>query len=194
MSEEISPGQGSSIESSRSIDEKIVEAILFATPEPISLKRIAEISELDPERVKTIIEQLNQFYRETDRAYRIRFIARGYQLYTMPSLSRWVDQIRGGKRLQLSRASLETLAIIAYNQPIIRGEIEKKRGVDSSGVIHTLIEAGMITTVGREKRPGRPYRYRTTRLFLKCFGLKDISELPPIKEEDGKEDQGSPEG
>jgi len=173
----------------RSIDEKIVEAILFATPEPINLSRISEVSEVPKERCRGIIERLNQFYKETDRAYRIRFIANGYQLYTVPSLSRWVDQIRGGKKLQFSKAALETLAIIAYNQPITRNEIERKRGVDPSGVIHTLLEAGMITTAGREKTPGRPYRYRTTRLFLKVFGLKDVSELPPIKEEDDREDQ-----
>jgi len=137
--------------------------------------------------VRAVIDELNRFYKETDRPYRVRFIARGYQLYTVPSLARWVDPVRSGKRLQLSRAALETLAIIAYHQPITRIEIEKRRGVDSSGVIHTLLEAGMITTAGREHRPGRPFRYRTTRLFLKCFGLKDLSELPPL--EDDQEDR-----
>ncbi|HID32288.1 MAG TPA: SMC-Scp complex subunit ScpB [bacterium (Candidatus Stahlbacteria)] len=174
------------------MNDKIIEALLFATPEPLPPRKIAEIAGVELNTVESIITELNRFYEVHDRPYRIRFIAGGYQLYTVPSLARWVDQVRGGRRLQLSRAALETLAIIAYNQPITKGEIERRRGVDSTGVVHTLLEAGMISTAGRERRPGRPYRYRTTKLFLKCFGLKDISELPPIGEESGEADQGLP--
>lgn len=175
--------------------KSIVEAMLFATDSPLSLSRISSIlKDLKPREVKSVIDQLNREYKVRNQGFAIREIASGYQMYTLPEYTFWVNQIYDHRKKQrLSQAALETLAIVAYKQPLIRSEIEHIRGVNCEGVLHTLLERNLITVVGREKKAGRPLLYGTTKEFLSYFGLKRLQDLPRMEElgsllpEEGKE-------
>lgn len=161
--------------------KQAIEALLIATDVPLTMKKIVEITGLPSEKIKGYIEELNQEYVASERAFEIKEIAGGYQIYTLPRFADWVGGLHDRKS-KLSKAALETIAIIAYHQPITRPEIEKLRGVDSSWVLDTLIQKGLIKTVGRLPMPGRPIKYATTKEFLRYFGIKDLSDLP--REED----------
>ena len=171
----------------------IIEALVIATTEPLPLRSIAEIVNVPESAVRSYIDELNKEYRGSARAFEIREIAGGFQIYTLPRYAEWVGTLHKRKE-RLSKAALETLAIIAYHQPIIRAEIEKIRGVDSTWVLDTLLRKNLVRTCGRMHSPGRPIKYGTTKEFLRYFGIKDISELP--KEEDFGETVmgGFPEG
>jgi len=158
-----------------------IEALLIATDMPLSLKKIMEITELSGDEIRRYVDELNQEYRISERSFEIKEIAGGFQIYTLPVFADWVSALHERKS-RLSKAALETLAIIAYHQPITRPEIEKLRGVDSTCVLDTLLEKGLIKTSGRLPVPGRPIKYATTKEFLRYFGIKDISDLP--REED----------
>jgi segregation and condensation protein B len=159
----------------------IIEALMIATTEPLPIKNIAEIAGVTEAVVKGYIDELNLEYRETKRSFEIKEIAGGFQIYTLPEFAEWVGALHKRKE-RLSKAALETLAIIAYHQPIIRADIEKIRGVDSTSVLDTLLQKNLVRTCGRLPSPGRPIKYGTTKEFLRYFGIKDIGELP--KEED----------
>jgi len=159
----------------------IIEALMIATTEPLPLKSIAEIAGVPETVVETFIRELNHEYMTTARAFEIKEIAGGFQIYTLPKFAQWVGALHKRKE-RLSKAALETLAIIAYHQPIIRADVEKIRGVDSTWILDSLLQKNLIKTCGRVHSPGRPIKYGTTREFLRYFGIKDISELP--KEED----------
>jgi segregation and condensation protein B len=159
----------------------IIEALVIATTEPLPLRNIAEIAGVSESTVKAIIDELNLEYRQNARAFEIKEIAGGFQIYTLPKYAEWVGALHKRKD-RLSKAALETLAIIAYHQPVIRADIEKMRGVDSTWILDSLLQKNLIKTCGRLPSPGRPIKYGTTREFLRYFGIKDISELP--KEED----------
>ena len=161
--------------------KQTIEALLIATDVPLTMKKIVEITGLPSEKVKDYIEELNQEYVTSERAFEIKEIAGGYQIYTLPRFADWVGGLHDRKS-KLSKAALETIAIIAYHQPITRPEIEKLRGVDSSWVLDTLLQKGLIKTAGRLPVPGRPIKYATTKEFLRYFGIKDLSDLP--REED----------
>jgi len=161
--------------------KSIIEALVIATTEPLPLRSIAEIVHVPESAVRSCIDELNHEYRDSARAFEIREIAGGFQIYTLPTYAEWVGALHKRKE-RLSKAALETLAIIAYHQPIIRADIEKIRGVDSTWVLDTLLRKNLIKTCGRMHSPGRPIKYGTTKEFLRYFGIKDISELP--KEED----------
>ncbi|UCG92624.1 MAG: SMC-Scp complex subunit ScpB [candidate division WOR-3 bacterium] len=161
--------------------KNIIEALLISTDTPLSLKKIAEIVQISEEEIKQNIDELNREYQMTERSFEIKEIAGGYQIYTLPAYAEYVGALYERKS-KLSRAALETAAIIAYHQPITRAEIEKLRGVDSTWVLDTLLQKGLIKTCGRLVAPGRPIRYGTTREFLRYFGINDISDLP--REED----------
>lgn len=161
----------------------IVEALLFACDQPVPLNRLAEITGVDEEQIRTVITTLNQTYADTGRAFRITRVAHGYQLYTLPEYADWIRKLYQHQRVQrLSPAALEVLAIIAYQQPVTKPEIEKLRGVDCSAPLLTLLERGLIVTAGRAHRPGNPFLYRTTREFLRYFGLESLDELPSLEE------------
>lgn len=164
--------------------KSIVEAMLFASDSPLGLSRISSIiKDLKQGEIKNIISELNQGYREKNQGFAIREIASGYQMYTLPEYTFWVDQLFNHLRKQkLSQAALETLAIVAYKQPLIRSEIEHIRGVNCEGVLHTLLEKALVTVVGREKKAGRPLLYGTTKRFLSYFGLRSLEDLPKIEE------------
>ncbi len=159
----------------------IIEALLIATDIPLSLKKIIEITALPGDKIKQYIDELNQEYHVSERSFEIKEIAGGFQIYTLPKFADWVGALHDRKS-KLSKAALETIAIIAYHQPITRPEIEKLRGVDSSWVLDTLLQKGLIKTCGRLPVPGRPIKYATTREFLRYFGINDLSDLP--REED----------
>ncbi len=160
----------------------IIEALLFVSHEPLTEKRLAEVLEgIDKESIREALGELRKEYREKENL-EIREVAGGYQIFTRPDYAPWIEKLHRTRPTRLSQAALETLAIIAYNQPIIRAEIESIRGVDTSGVLYTLLEKNLIKILGRKKVIGRPLLYGITDDFLKYFGLKDISELPSIKE------------
>ena len=164
--------------------KSIVEAMLFASDSPLSLTKIGSVlKNLKLKEIREIIDELNRGYKENEHGFAIREIATGYQMYTLPEYTFWVNQVLDhNKKQKLSQASLETLAIVAYKQPLIRMEIEHIRGVNCEGVLHTLLERNLITVVGREKRAGRPLLYGTTKEFLFHFGLKTLEDLPRISE------------
>lgn len=159
----------------------VIEALMIATTEPLPLRSIAEIAHAPEETVRSIIAELNAEYRVSARAFEIKEIAGGFQIYTLPRFAEWVSALHKRKE-RLSKAALETLAIVAYHQPIIRADIENIRGVDATSVLDTLLQKNLIKTCGRMSSPGRPIKYATTKEFLRYFGIRDLSELP--KEED----------
>lgn len=161
--------------------KRTIEALLIATEAPLTLQKIIEITNLQKDEIVNCIKELNQEYRESQRAFEIKEIAGGYQIYTLPEFALWVGALHDRKS-RLSKAALETLAIIAYHQPITRPEIEKVRGVDSTYMLDALHQKNLIKTCGRLPIPGRPIRYGTTKEFLRYFGIKDLSDLP--REED----------
>ena len=159
--------------------KSIVEALLFAANAPLSLSRLAQIVGKDPLEIIQAIDTLNQDYEATGRTFRIHQVSAGYQLYTQPDYGQWVRSLfQQTHRVRLSKPSLEVLAIIAYEQPTTKPEIEKLRGIDSTGPIMTLLERKLIQIEGRAKRPGSPFLYRTTKEFLRYFGLNDLADLP----------------
>jgi len=162
----------------------VVEALLFASDTPLPLNKLkAVLGELPVEKIKSTIEELNRKYKENNQSFAIREIAGGYQMYTRPEYASWINQLYALRRAQrLSQAALETLSVIAYRQPVVKSTIDHIRGVDSGGVLHTLLERKLITISGREDSVGRPLIYGTTKEFLVYFGLKDLKDLPKIEE------------
>jgi segregation and condensation protein B len=167
----------------REESKRIIEALLFVSDKPVSIDTLKDVvKEIEPAEVRAIVEELNREYAASGRSFSIKEIAGGFQMLTDPVYSRWIAALykRGPDRL--TGPSLETLAIIAYRQPITRGDIEAIRGVSVDGVIHTLEERGFIRTKGRVDGPGRPILYATTTEFLQHFGLRSLDELPKLKE------------
>ena len=162
--------------------KRIIEGVLFASGEAMTLKRLKEIlSELEPSQIRQLLDQLNTDYQQTDRAFRIQEVAGGYQLVTDPQLAPWLKRALDVPRDDvLSKAALETLAIIAYRQPISKAEIEAIRGVDGTATLETLLERQFVRVVGRKETPGRPLLYGTTAEFLRHFGLGSLKDLPPM--------------
>ena len=162
---------------------QIVEALLFASPEPLTQGRINLIFETDPPKLDNAVKELNRYYEKANRSFKIQGIAGGFQLTTLPEFDIWIKRMldKSGK-LALSTAALETLAIIAYKQPISRFNVESIRGVDCSGVIKTLLSKILVRINGRDEGPGRPLLYATTDKFLENFGVNRISDLPKLKE------------
>jgi segregation and condensation protein B len=165
--------------------ESVIEAILFASDEPLSAERLIVIAELNGgvKQVKKCIEILNQQYQQNGRAFRIEEIAGGYQMMTLPDYNVWLKKLlreRGDNKL--TPAALETLAIIAYKQPVIRADIEAIRGVACGELIRSLMYKGLVKIVGKAEILGRPLLYGTTRKFLEVFGLNDLKDLPKAEE------------
>lgn len=165
--------------------KRIIEALLFASNEPISFNKLREILEtinpITPRELRTILEELQVEYSTQKRAFRLEEIAQGFVLRSAEEYNSYIDLLYRNKRTEkLSHASAEVLAIIAYRQPITRTQIEAIRGVDSSGCVATLLERQLIQPVGKLEAPGRPTQYGITKDFLKHFGLRDTNELPQL--------------
>jgi segregation and condensation protein B len=163
--------------------DRIVEALLFAATSPVPESRLRDIAACTAEQLAQTVEHLNQEYEGSSRSFRIHRIAQGYQLYTLPEYSEWVGKLFKSQRVQrLSRASLETLSIVAYKQPVTKPEIEQFRGVDSTAPLATLLERKLVVLAGRAHKPGNPFLYRTSKEFLRYFGLANIEDLPRREE------------
>ena len=162
----------------------VVEALILASPEPINAKRISESdSALTPGKVARAVLDLNNSYGEIGASFRIREVAGGYQFYILPDFSRYVDVLFTRRRkLRLTRAAMETLAIVAYKQPVSKVDIEHIRGVSSDGVLHNLLEKKLVNIKGRSESAGRALQYATTDEFLKFFGLNELEDLPQMSE------------
>jgi len=156
-----------------------VEALLFASHEPLTDKEIARIIGRKKGDVVKLIAKLNSQYEEWGRSFRIEQFGNGHRFFTIPDFYKYVSRLAEIPRpVKLSKAGLEILSIVAYKQPIIKSELEKIRGVNSDGVIRTLLERGLIEASGRTDGPGRPVLYSTTSEFLSFFCLSDLSDLP----------------
>lgn len=161
----------------------ILEAILYVSHEPLSLEKITQVMGLPKLTVHNAMQSLQHNYDEEGRGLRIVEIAGGFQMVTRPDCAPWIKRLQKVKASpKVSRSALETLAIIAYKQPIVRAEIEQIRGVETSGVLRTLLEQKLVRIVGRQDVPGRPILYGTSKEFLQRFGLRDLRDLPPLRE------------
>src|SRR5467141_139223 len=175
---------------------KVIEALLFSAQKPLSMREIAtaiksaqdelssnEFSRVREAEVAAALEELKIDYVEQKRAFQLFEKAEGWQLATDPQYAQWVRQLfPAPKPARLSAPALETLAIIAYRQPITRADVEAVRGVNIDGVLQTLMERGLVTIGGRAEMPGRPLLYETTQFFLDHFGLRNLDELPNVEE------------
>lgn len=157
-----------------------LEAVLFASGEPISIDRLSQVFEISSEKIEKLIKTLEEKYQDNSGVELVR-LENTYQLTTKKQFAEYIKKAFDmRRRTPLSPAALEVLAVISYNQPVTKAFIEQVRGVDCSGVVSTLIEKGLIEERGRLELPGRPLLYGTTKNFLRCFSISDLSELPPI--------------
>ncbi len=167
-------------------DERLIllEALLFAAEHPMPPKRIIQfLGKSAKTDLPELVQKLNDSLAESGRSFRIREIAGGYQLYLMPTYTRAVEGfLKKQRERRLSQAALETLAVIAYKQPVSRADIEHVRGVNSDGVLASLLERKLAAIVGRSQKVGRPLLYGTTNRFLEYFGLNTLDELPKLDE------------
>jgi segregation and condensation protein B len=164
--------------------KKVVEALIFASPKPLTPAEIRKVTKvLTAAQIDQIVTELKEEYKQQGRPFEIVEIAGGYELSTKKEFAPWILRIElQRKARQATQSALETLAILAYRQPLTRAEIEALRGVDVSGVVSTLMEKGFIRIVGKKEVPGRPFLYGTTEKFLEHFGLKSLQELPSLSE------------
>ena len=162
-----------------------LEAVLFASGEPIGIDRLSQTFEISAEKVVKAMDTLSEEYAENERGIVIVRLENTYQMTTAQKYAEYIKKafdIR--RRTPLSSAALEVLAVVAYNQPVTKSFIEQVRGVDCSGVVSTLVEKGLIEEKGRLELPGKPLLYGTTKNFLRCFSISDLSELPPLPKEE----------
>ena len=158
----------------------ILEALLFASDTPVELVTVREVLELpSPDAARDLVDTLGARLRAEGRALQLIEVGGGFRLVTRPEVAPWLVKLaRARTRQRLSRPALETLAIIAYRQPVSRPEVDAVRGVNSEGVLDNLLERRLVRIAGRKDSPGRPFLYETTRDFLVAFGLRDLAELP----------------
>ena len=169
----------------------IIESLLFVTETPLTIDGIKRaIPDAETPEIRDALNGLAADYEARRGGFYLNEVAGGYQLRTRPEFTEWIKRLLRPKSPRMSKAALETLAIIAYRQPMIRSDIEHIRGVDSGGVLRALLERKLIRILGRRKIPGRPLIYATTKMFLEVFDLKDLKELPTPKEIEALEDEG----
>lgn len=162
---------------------KALEAILFVVEEPVQARLLAEVLELALEEVVGTLESLRRAYIDDQRGFVLREVAGGWRLYTAPDVAAYVEQfVLHGRSGRLSQAALETLAIVAYKQPVTRADVTEIRGVDADGAVRTLANRGLVEQVGRLDAPGQPALYGTTTAFLERMGLGSVAELPVLGE------------
>jgi segregation and condensation protein B len=197
----------------RSGDVKsIIEALLFVSNEPLRPSEISEVvaedTHLTEGNIRKIVENLREEYRNSERSFTISELGGGYRLQSLPEYAKWISKLRSSRtRRKLSIPALETLAIIAYRQPITKAEIEAIRGVNIDGVLENLTDRELIELKGRKHAVGKPFLFGTTRKFLEHFGLRAIKELPqieelrragkkstPVEQEKGEAERGSSDG
>ena len=159
-----------------------IEALLFSSPAPLTLKKIADILEVPTKDLREPLLKLIEEYQGNNHGVIIREVAGGFKMFTRPEFACFINKLKRSKKRRLSRPALETLAIVAYRQPITHGEIKEIRGVEVREILHTLLERKLIRVVGKRKGVGHPLLYGTTQEFLQYFGLKSLEELPRVEE------------
>lgn len=164
--------------------KQIVESLIFASDEPVSAEQLKKyIEDTTVREIKKAVEQLNLEYSQQNRAFQITTFAGGFQMVTREAFAQWVKKLFFKRiKQRLSQAALETLAVVAFKQPVSNSEISSIRGVNCDGVLRTLLERKLITISGRSDGPGRPLLYKTTKEFLVYFGINSISDLPKPRE------------
>ena len=163
--------------------ESVLEAVLFASDEPLTAERLANIAESRVKQIRQHVKSLNEKYQANKNAFRIEQVAGGYQMMTLSPYKHWLKKLlRARSDSKLSPAALETLAIIAYKQPVIRADIEAIRGVTVGEITRGLMYKGLVKIVGRAEVLGRPMLYGTTKKFLEIFGLNTLKDLPKVEE------------
>lgn len=173
----------------------ILEALLLASSEPVTAARLGRVvPESSAREVREDLAALNEAYAAEGRGFRIEEVAGGYQLRTLPELAAYIQKLEPVPPLRMSRAALETLAIIAYKQPVTRAEVEHVRGVDAGPLLRGLLERRLVRIAGHREVPGRPILYATTPRFLEVFGLASISDLPTLREIEELLRERSPDG
>lgn len=159
-----------------------LEAVLFSSDTALSLSRLQQIFAVDAEPLRLALQQLQHECQQEGRGVVLQEVAGGFQLRTRPEYAPWVMQLQRTRRMNLSRAATETLAIIAYRQPVTRAEIESLRRVDSGGIVRTLLEKDLVRVSGKKDVPGRPLLYATSTRFLEIFGLNSLKDLPSLRD------------
>lgn len=164
--------------------KQILESLLFASDAPIGLATLVEVmAGPDKDEIRTLLDEMAIEFEESHRGVALAEIAGGYQLLSRKECAPWIEKmLRSRRKVRLSRAGLETLAIVAYKQPITKTEIDGIRGVDSSGSLHTLLERNLVLIAGRSKAVGRPLLYATSQEFFQYMGINDLTDLPELKE------------
>jgi len=163
--------------------KSIIESLILVFENPLRTEFLQGVLEgADKETIQKCLDELVEEYRELDRGFHLVKVAEGFQFRTKPEYARWIQKAKKIRPIRLTKAALETLAIIAYKQPIIRAEIEAIRGVDCGWVLRALLERQLIRIIGRKALPGRPILYGTSKYFLQFFGLESISSLPTLRE------------
>lgn len=161
----------------------IIEALILASESPLALEKICSVLDgVGKTEVKDALDKLMAAYDERQSGICVQAVAGGFQFRTRPALSAWVKKLKGTKPASLSSAAMETLAIVAYRQPIVKTEIESIRGVDVSAPLKSLLEKKLIRIVGRKDVPGKPIIYGTTKKFLEVFNLRELADLPTMRE------------
>lgn len=171
------------------IDEgiAIIEAIMFAYGEPISIDKLADASQIDKDTTAKLVSQLERRYNVQGSGLRIIRLDNTFQIATRPETAPYVKAaLDNYRQTPLSQAAMECLAIIAYNQPVTKGFVEQIRGIDSGSVVNTLVDRGLVEEAGRLELPGRPVAYRTNDTFLRCFGITSLADLPPLPTSEGQ--------
>jgi segregation and condensation protein B len=163
--------------------KNIIESLLFVADEPLNIDRFKNIiGQAETKEIRQALEELEADYEARQGGFYLNQVAGGYQIRTRSEYMEWIKRLLQPKPLRLSKAALETLAIIAYKQPVIRSDVEHIRGVDCGGVLRVLLERKFIRVLGRKEIPGRPLIYATTKRFLEVFDLKNLKDLPTPKE------------
>lgn len=160
----------------------IIECLIFVSEKPLKLVQIIEIIDVERKLVLDALEILDRKYNGFNGGICLMQVAEGFQFRTRPEFSYWVKRSQHKKVFRLSRAALEILAIVAYRQPITRGEMEQIRGVDCDGALRTLLEKKLVRIAGKKETPGRPLLYGTSPFFLETFGIRDLKDLPDLKQ------------
>ncbi len=171
--------------------KNIIESILFVAEKPLTVATIKNVLDFaDTQEVREVLQTLADEYNARGGGFHLRKIAGGWQMRSRPEYRQWITRMIQTNPRRLSKAALETLSIVAWNEPIIRSEIEQIRGVDSGGVLRLLLDRKLVRILGRREIPGRPLIYATTKFFLEMFDLNTIKDLPTIKEVEELEKSG----
>jgi len=163
--------------------KSIIEGLIFAHSEPVTVDSLAAVlQETSADKIQSVLDGLQDEYLQRSRGFVLVKVAGGYQFRSLPNIAPWILEMRKMKPARLSRAALETLSIVAYNQPVTKSRIEQIRGVESSAPLRSLVERDLVVIVGRKDIAGRPMLYGTSKRFLEVFGLPDLASLPALPE------------